>query len=129
LPPDAILASGAGTSIELVNSTIYGGTFSAIVAKNHATILASGCEIYRYFSGEFVVHASNYINEDLKYEVDVRGNFWINVGPNGYYLVDRIWDQNDDPNNKIVVNYSPVEGGPVPTEGTTRCSVKAMFRE
>ncbi len=125
---NAILANGEGTSIEVVNSIIEGGTISAVIVKNHATFRASGCDIYRHFLGVNVVHALGYTNESFEYEINVAGNYWGNVGPGAFYIDDYIWDQNDDPNNKVIVNYSPIEGQPVPTESANWGSVKAMFR-
>ncbi len=104
-----VFRSGARV-IELEN----GGLLT--VQNSH--ILSSG------LPSEMIVNCSYYLSGSAV--IDLKNNYWGTTDVEE--IAARIWDGNDDPALKVVVEFEPIATDEVPTEKTSHGSFKALFR-
>jgi hypothetical protein len=121
-------AQHINTNIEFKNTIIQGGSHSALHASEGAIVSASGCDIYRREDAPYVVKTKDYSSGWPLYKMNLGGNFWGNVGPGAEDIDAYILDKLDDPQNNVIVEYSPNENSPVPSESTSWGTVKCLFR-
>jgi len=119
------LSVNSGSAVRAENSIFRGGPqHSTILLTAAAQVFINGCHILN--GGGLSVKHEFYWAQYGSFVQDMTGNFW---GTSDTEQIDAwIWDQNDDPSIFSVVNYLPLEDGPVPTEEKSFGSTKAMFR-
>jgi hypothetical protein len=62
----------------------------------------------------------------------MENNYWADIGTGVYdealKISIAIWDYNDDPNQKVIIDFEPFSTESVPVEQAPLGSIKAMFR-
>jgi hypothetical protein len=107
--------NGYNVVLEETSINALGICCNAQVTINNSHILpGSGIAVrtYGYAGDSFVL--------------DLSGNYWGVT--EATLIADMILDVNDDPTNHCTVQFEPFADGPVPTEGKSFGSIKAMFR-
>ncbi len=100
---------------DLYPVTLYGG--AQLTAQNSHFLNSSG-------PGNRLVNCESYATGWTT--IDLKNNYW---GTNdSAEIAAGIWDNNDDPALKVIVEFEPFASGPVPGEKRSWGDVKAMFR-
>lgn len=99
-----------------------GGTFATIYDVNSSFTNFHGNHILN--AGGYSVKLAAFIYSPVTY-LDLTSNYWETSDAD--QIAQWIWDGNDDPNIKAVVNYQPFSGGPVATGSKSWGEVKTLY--
>jgi hypothetical protein len=128
-----LTVAGSNTYVNLENNTIESPDLHNIQIFTGATLVATGNDFIKANgTGNYFVRINSYPGGAAPTVISMENNYWADelTGPfvSAFQIGFHIWDFNDDPSQKAIIDFDPFSTQPVPLEKQSFGSFKSMFR-
>lgn len=114
-----------GTFVQIEGNLVAEQDYGCILLRLGATLVATANDFRRPFLGGYLIWCAEFRTSGSPVTISMENNYWNYQHAD---LISRyIWDFNDDPDLKVIIDFEPFAGGSVPAKEESWGSLKAMF--